>query len=417
MSGNGRSKRVHSRIQGAGDKAIERGWNQASRGGIGYPQKHIGDVGIQGEKGRNRPRCGQSNTGNCVNACCRKSGASQAVKGTGKRDQATKRAERIPGGSLRFFRSEPSEVGKNERLKYIAQKTEDGSDKGKISFYCKALNVSRQAFYDHLKNRDKPWKHAYLAELINSVTAEDECNDTYGRKRMHSALKLKYPNEKIPSERTVYRVMEQLGANHTPRRKPNGITKADREAMKSDDLLKRDFTAEKPCEKCVTDITEIPAKDGKLYVSAIFDCYDAMVLGLAMADNMRAELCVRTLEEACKGYRDLRGAVIHSDRGSQYTSGKYRTAVAEFGIRQSMNSAGGRCHDNARCESMWARMKEELFYSRKRKSEDHTAEELKTMIWRYFMSYWNNRRICSAIGGIPPAEKRRRYYTALTAAA
>lgn len=141
------------------------------------------------------------------------------------------------------------------------------------------------------------------------------------------------------------------------------------------------------------------------------------VLGLAMADNMRAKLCVRTLEEACKGYRDLCGAVIHSDRGSQYTSGKYRAAVACFGIRQNMNSAGGRCHDNARCESMWARMKDELFYSRKRKSEDYTVEELKTMIWRYFMSYWNNRRICSAIGGIPPAEKRRRYYTALTAAA
>lgn len=76
-----------------------------------------------------------------------------------------------------------------------------------------------------------------------------------------------------------------------------------------------------------------------------------------------------------------------------------------------------RCHDNARCESMWARMKEELFYSRNRKSEDYTIEELKTMIWRYFMSYWNNRRICSAIGGMPPAEKRRRYYAALTSAA
>lgn len=136
-----------------------------------------------------------------------------------------------------------------------------------------------------------------------------------------------------------------------------------------------------------------------------------------MADNMRAELCVRTLEEACKGYRDLRGAVIHSDRGSQYTSGKYRAAIAQFGIHQSMNSAGGRCHDNARCESMWARMKNELFYLRERKSENYTVEKLKTMIWRYFMSYWNNRRICSAIGGMPPAEKRRRYYTALTDAA
>ena len=87
------------------------------------------------------------------------------------------------------------------------------------------------------------------------------------------------------------------------------------------------------------------------------------------------------------------------------------------GIVQSMNSAGGRCHDNARCESVWARMKEELFYNRGRKSENYTIEALKTMVWRYFMSYWSNRRICSAIGGIPPAVKRRRFYSSLTIAA
>ena len=277
--------------------------------------------------------------------------------------------------------------------------------------------MSRQAFYDYLDNRDKPWKHEHLAELITCVIAEDECNDTYGRTRMREALINKYPNEKIPSERTIYRVMEVIGADHPKRRKPHGITKADREARKSDDLLKRDFNSEKPCEKCVTDITEIPAKDGKLYVSAIFDCYDLFVSGLAMADNMRTELCVLTVENACKSFREMRGAILHSDRGSQYTSEKYRRSIADFGIIQSMNSAGGRCHDNARCESMWARMKEELFYSRGRKPENFTVDELKTLVWRYFMSYWNNRRICSAIGGIPPAEKRRRYYEALNAAA
>ena len=302
-------------------------------------------------------------------------------------------------------------------MKFIAKKTEDGVVKGKISFYCKALKVSRQAFYDYLRNKNKPWKHEQLSQLIKNILAEDECNDTYGRGRLHAALRLKYPDEDIPSERTLYRIMERIGAAHSKRRKPKGITKADREARKSDDLLKRNFTAEKPCEKCVTDITEIPAKDGKLYVSAIFDCFDMSVLGLAMADNMHAELCVQTLENACKSHRDMRGAIIHSDRGSQYTSEKYRLAITEFGIIQSMNSAGGRCHDNARCESMWARMKEELFYSRKRQPEKYTIDELTTLIWRYFLSYWNNRRICSSIGGVPPAVKRRRYYAALHAAA
>ena len=63
-------------------------------------------------------------------------------------------------------------------------------------------------------------------------------------------------------------------------------------------MLKRDFFSEKPCEKCVTDITEIKAENGKLYVSAIFDCFDVSVLGLAMDDNMRAELCVQTVDNA-----------------------------------------------------------------------------------------------------------------------
>ena len=80
-----------------------------------------------------------------------------------------------------------------------------------------------------------------------------------------------------------------------------------------------------------------------------------------------------------------------------------------------MNSDGGRCHDNARCESMWARMKSELLYGRL-DTEQLTVEELRSLIWRYFMSYWNNRRICSAIGGIPPAVKRERFYLSLTAA-
>ena len=299
-------------------------------------------------------------------------------------------------------------------MKFIALKTSDGQETGKISFYCRVLEVTRQGFHDYLENRDKPWKHEDLAAKMMEIIAEDEWNDTYGRERMHKALTLKYPEADIPSESTVYRVMRDIGITHKPNRKPNGITKSDKEARKSDDLLKRDFFSEKPCEKCVTDITEIKAENGKLYVSAIFDCFDVSVLGLAMDDNMRAELCVQTVDNAVRAYPELSGAILHSDRGSQYTSEVFRQELKLTGLKQSMNSAGGRCHDNARCESMWARMKWELFYSRGLKSEDYTIEHLKFMIWRYFMSYWNNRRICSGNNGLPPAEKRRRYYAALS---
>lgn len=302
-------------------------------------------------------------------------------------------------------------------MKFIALKTQDGKLKGEITFYCRVLHVSRQGFYQYLANIDRPWKYQPLADVMMEIVEEEECNDTYGRVRMYQALLLKQPeNVDIPSERTVYRVMEEIGIRHHPKRKPNGITKADREARKSEDLLKRDFTAEKPLTKCVTDITEIKASDGKLYVSAIFDCFDSSVIGLAMDTNMKAPLCVQTLENASKAYPDIRGAIIHSDRGSQYTSQIYQEAIYRYGIQQSMNSAGGRCHDNARCESMWGRMKSELLYERY-DSEKMTTEELKTLIWRYFISYWNNRRICSANGGLPPMVKRQQYYDSLQEAA
>ena len=268
-----------------------------------------------------------------------------------------------------------------------------------------------------MRNKDKPWKYKDLAEAMREIVSEDECNDTYGRVRMYQALQLKAPEGvHIPSENTVRNVMEQIGLIHTKRRKPNGITKADRSARKSEDLLKRDFTADEPLTKGVTDITEIKAMNGKLYVSGIFDCFDLTVLGLAMDTNMKAPLCVETLKSAVEAYPDFRGAILHSDRGSQYTSELYRDAIQKYGIIQSMNSDGGRCHDNARCESMWARMKEELFYGR-RNPEEMTVEELKTLIWRYYISYWNNRRICSANGGYPPAIKRQMYYNALEKAA
>ena len=158
------------------------------------------------------------------------------------------------------------------------------------------------------------------------------------------------------------------------------------------------------------------ASDGKLYVSAVFDCFDSSVIGLAMDTNMKAPLCVQTLENTANAYPGIRGAIIHSDRGSQYTSQLYRNAVQKYGIQQSMNSAGGRCHDNARCESMWARMKSELLYDRY-DTEKMTTDELRTIIWRYFISYWNNRRICSANGGLPPMVKRQQYYDSLKEAA
>ena len=119
-----------------------------------------------------------------------------------------------------------------------------------------------------------------------------------------------------------------------------------------------------------------------------------------------------TIENMVKSNPSVCGMILHSDRGSQYTSASYRAELSRHGIIQSMNRDRGRCHDNARCEAMWARMKDELLYGRY-DTKQMTIEELKTLIWRYFIIYWNNRRICSANGGLPPMIKRKKYYESL----
>ena len=229
-------------------------------------------------------------------------------------------------------------------MKFIAIKTKDGSITRETSFYCKMLRVTRQGFYKYLMNKERSRKYRDLADAMREINAEDECNDTYGRIRMYQALKLKKPDGvDISGERTVYRVMEEIGLIHHHRRKPKGITRADKEARKSDNLLKRNFKSEKPLTKCITDMTEIKARDGKLYVSAIFDCFDSVVPGLAMDTNMKAELCVKTLANAVLACPELRGSIIHSDRGTQYTSRLYRTAISRYGICRHHCSCSVRC--------------------------------------------------------------------------
>ena len=125
-----------------------------------------------------------------------------------------------------FFRCEPSEVSKNERMKFIALKTKDGESKGEIAFCCRTLHVSRQGFYQYLANKNRPWKYQPLADAMLEILSEDECNDTYGRIRMYQALTLRQPeNVEIPSERTVYRIMKEIGIN---RDQPSSQTQTER---------------------------------------------------------------------------------------------------------------------------------------------------------------------------------------------
>ena len=224
---------------------------------------------------------------------------------------------------------------------------------------CLMLGVSRSGYYKHLKIKSKPNKDNELLSAMIKILEEDEENENYGKMRMCARLR-ELGHKCSPSR--VSRIMDENELKPVKKRKPNGITKADKVAQASDNQLKGDFYAEKPNEKFVTDITQAPTLDGTLYISAIFDCFDNSVWGLEMADNVRAELVCSSLSSAMLMNPAMRGAILHSDRGSQYTSSLFGETLGKYGIIQSMNSAGGRCHDNAKCESMWGRFKEEKLY-------------------------------------------------------
>ena len=266
---------------------------------------------------------------------------------------------------------------------------------------CRVLKISESGYYRWLKNRGKPTARQLLSVEIQGILDEHPDNDNYGVRRMVTALAQKGVRV---STRTVYRTMSEMGIVHR-RRRPRGITKATTEIQDRENLLKRNFKAEKPLRKLLSDITEIQCFDGKLYVSAVLDCYNGEILSVAMDDNMKKELCIRTIEELRSMYgKKLKGAIFHSDRGSQYTSEAFKSALGKAGLVQSL-SGTGHCFDNARMESFFATLKKEKIY--RISAYKLTREQVKSIIFRYIFVYYNRIRISSVNpGGMAPTAYR-----------
>lgn len=266
---------------------------------------------------------------------------------------------------------------------------------------CRALRISESGYYRWLKNREKPKARELLAVEIEKILNAHPDNDNYGIDRMQTALE---KNGIRVSRRTVYRTMEEMGILHR-KRTPHGTTKATTEIQDSENLIKRDFKAEEPLKKLLSDITEIQCSDGKLYLSAVLDCYNGEILSVAMDDNMKKELCIRTIQELRLQYgKKLNGAIFHSDRGCQYTSGAFKTALQEAGLIQSL-SGTGHCFDNARMESFFATLKKEKIY--RISAYTLTREHVKSIVFRYIFVYYNRIRITTFNpGGMAPVEYR-----------
>ncbi len=199
------------------------------------------------------------------------------------------------------------------------------------------MNTRPKGYYKWLRNGDKPRKWQDLLVEIHRILDEDPDNDNYSADRMLIALEQKGIQTSLSSVRRALRNGNLMKPNH---RSPDGLTKADKKAMRSQNILKRDFTARKPNEKWLTDITQIPCKDGKLYIAPIFDCFGGEIISLAMDTNMRKELCISALEAAFELRKPESGVIVHSDAGSQYTSDAYKLALGKHHAVQSMSDVG-----------------------------------------------------------------------------
>ena len=173
--------------------------------------------------------------------------------------------------------------------------------------------------------------------------------------------------------------------------------------MKAENLINQDFSAEKPFQKLLTDITQVQCADGKLYISPILDCFNGEILSLCMANNMRKELCIDTIMAAA-GRFPIRGAILHSDRGSQYTSEAFRNTLVAKGLVQSLSGVA-HCYDNARMESFFATLKKELIY--RIPAYRMRMDEVRTLVFRYVFTYYNRVRVyTSNPNGLPPEQFR-----------
>jgi transposase InsO family protein len=261
-----------------------------------------------------------------------------------------------------------------------------------------ALGVRREGYYAWEKRPTREERDEALLSALKQVRAEHPC---YGVQSLINEL----PLEQKVSYGKGYRVCRENGLL-LRRHKAKGITKADPAAMAAEDLVRRDFSAQAPNEKLLTDITEMECRDGKLYLCPLMDCYDAAIVGFSMDTNMKASLCAAALNSAIGRWGTSEGCILHSDRGSQFTSHLYRETLESKGFRQSMGRTGT-CADNARMESFFATLKKELIY--RLPLYRLTRKEVRIYIFEWIAYYNRKRRHTANENSLPPLIKRELY--------
>ena len=260
-----------------------------------------------------------------------------------------------------------------------------------VSVMCRFFGVSRSGYYSFVQRSDKPDKDAPLAEEIRQQ--QQHCNNTYGYRRMQLALAAKGIRR---NPKTVLRIMKKYNLLAEIRRRRRWINMG-KQMHRYENLLNRQFQANRPNHKWVTDISYIHTKQGVLYLSMIRDLYDNSIVAYKTGTEQTVNLVLDTIRLAMRKEKKKVAAELqlHSDQGFQYTSPAYFKLTQKYGIIPSM-SRRGNCYDNAMAENFFSILKTECIYRHK----PNSFEEANEMIDRYIYFY-NHERIQNKTGVAP----------------
>ena len=268
-------------------------------------------------------------------------------------------------------------------------------DKYSISEMCRFFGVSRSGYYGYVSRMDIPAWDLPLAEKIKEC--QERCGKTYGYRRVHIWLER---NGIYRNPKTILRVMQKYGLLSAIRRKK--YRNYENYLHRYPNLLNRNFSAERPNQKWVTDISYIHTKQGVLYLSVIRDLYDNSIVAYKTGTEQNVNLVLSTLKEAKKKEKVTTELQLHSDQGFQYTSQAYYRLTQSYGISPSM-SRRGNPYDNALAENFFSILKTECIYRVKLQ----TYEEARLLIGEY-IHFYNNERI-QLKTKLTPLEKRCQY--------
>lgn len=270
----------------------------------------------------------------------------------------------------------------------------------KLELLLDIAKLPRATFYYHLKRLRKSDKYETVKAEIAAIFHENR--GRYGYRRITDEL---HDRGFVINHKTVQRLMRQLQLVCRVRMKKYHSYKGEVGKIAAN-LLQREFEAEKPNQKWVTDVTEFSLLGQKLYLSPILDLCSRDIVSYSISDRPVLSMVTNMLDNAFKQIPDTANLILHSDQGWQYQHKQYQRMLKEKGIQQSM-SRKGNCLDNAVIENFFGLLKTELLYLQKFESMEHFRVELIE-----YLDYYNNRRRKAKLKGLPPAIHRKQALSA-----